>query len=61
LRPKCAFTALADEAQRCRRRGLGLRLVTPKPGVARIIKACELGASLRVYPTTDSALSPAVA
>jgi hypothetical protein len=29
--------------------------------VARIIKACELGASLRVYPTTDSALSPAVA
>jgi anti-anti-sigma factor len=57
----CAFTVLADEAQRCGRRGVGLRLVSPKPGVGRIIKACGLGAALRVYPTTDSALSPIVA
>jgi anti-anti-sigma factor len=54
----CAFTVLADEAERCRRRGVDLCLVSPKPRVARTIKACELGALLRVYPTTDSALSP---
>jgi anti-anti-sigma factor len=57
----CTFTLLADEAERCRGRGVGLRLVSFEARVARIIKACELGAVLRVYPTTDSALSPAVA
>jgi anti-anti-sigma factor len=57
----CTFTVLADEAERCRHHGVGLRLVSRNPRVARIIKACELGVVLRVYPTTDSALSPAVA
>ncbi len=57
----CTFSVLADEAERCRRGGVELRLVSCKPGVTRIIKACELDAVLRVYPTTDSALSPAVA
>jgi anti-anti-sigma factor len=55
----CAFTALADEAERCRGRGVEFRLVSCKPGVGRIIQACELGGVLRVYPSTDSALAPA--
>ncbi len=57
----CAFTALADEAQRCRGRDVALCLVSCKPIVTRIIKACELGGVLRAYPTSDSALSSAVA
>ena len=52
---------LADEAERCRGRDIELRLVSCKPRVSRIIKACELGDVLRVYPNTDSALAPAVA
>jgi anti-anti-sigma factor len=57
----CAYSVLADEAERCRRRGVGLRLVSCDPSVARIIKACELSVVLPVHPTTDSALSPVVA
>jgi anti-anti-sigma factor len=57
----CAYSVLADEAERCRRRGVALRLVSCNPGVARIIKACELSVVLSVHPTTDSALSPVVA
>jgi len=57
----CAISVLADEAERCRSRGVGLRLVSYNPSVARIIEACELSLVLPVHPTTDSALSPAVA
>jgi anti-anti-sigma factor len=57
----CAISVLADEAERCRSRGVGLRLVSCNPSVARIIAACELSVILPVHPTTDSALSPAVA
>ncbi len=57
----CTFSALADEAERCRGRDVELLLVSCKPGVTRIIKACELGNVLRVHPTTDAALSSAVA
>ncbi|WP_414686406.1 anti-sigma factor antagonist [Mycobacterium sp.] len=57
----CAFAVLADEAERCRRRGIALRLVSCNPGVARIVAACALDDVLPVYPTTDSALSAAVA
>ncbi len=57
----CAFAVLADEAERCRSRGVGLRLVSCNPGVARIIESCGLGGVLPVHPTTDSALSSAVA
>jgi anti-anti-sigma factor len=57
----CAISVLAGEAERCRSRGVGLRLVSLNPSVARIIEACELGLVLPVYPTTESALSPAVA
>jgi anti-anti-sigma factor len=57
----CAISALADEAERCRSRGVGLRLVSCNRSVTRIIEACELSVVLPVHPTTESALSPAVA
>ncbi|MDT5350201.1 MAG: hypothetical protein QOH91_3488 [Mycobacterium sp.] len=57
----CGFAVLADEAERCRRRGVTLLLVSRKPGVLRIVEACGLGDVLPVHPTTDSALSAAVA
>ena len=57
----CAFTALADEADRCRRRGIRMSLVSSKPIVARIIAAGGLGPRLPVYPDADTALSAAAA
>jgi anti-anti-sigma factor len=54
----CAFAALADEAERCHRRGVELRLVSSQPVVARIVDACGLGGVLPIYPTADSALEP---
>jgi anti-anti-sigma factor len=57
----CAFAVLANEAERCRRRGVRLRLVSCDPNVARVIEACNLSDALPVHPTTDSALSTAVA
>lgn len=53
----CAFAVLAEQAQRCHRRGAELRLVSRRPVVARIVKACGLSGALPIYPTTDSALS----
>ena len=55
----CAFSVLADEAQRCRRHGIELRLVSRQPIVARIVDACGLSGTLPIYPTTDSALATA--
>jgi anti-anti-sigma factor len=52
----CAFTALAEQADRCRRRGIDLRPVSGKPITARIIAAGGLGPRLCVYPTVDDAL-----
>jgi anti-anti-sigma factor len=55
----CAFAVLADEAERCKRRGVELRLVSRQPVVARIVKACGLSGVLPIYPTTDAALATA--
>lgn len=52
----CAYTALAREAERCRRRGLTLCLVSQDPIVARIVAACGLRWLLPMYPTTEAAL-----
>jgi anti-anti-sigma factor len=57
----CAFTALAEEADRCRRRGIRMCLVSRKPIVGRIISAVALSSQLPVYPDADTALSAAVA
>jgi anti-anti-sigma factor len=55
----CAFNVLADEARRCRDRGVELRLISRQPIVGRIVDACGLSDLLRVYPTADSALAAA--
>ena len=52
----CAFTVLADEAQRCHHRGIELRLVSHQPAVARIVDVCGLGRVLPIYSSADSAL-----
>jgi anti-anti-sigma factor len=57
----CAFTALAEEADRCLRRGIRMCLVSRKPIVRRIITASGLGSRLPVYPDADTALSAAAA
>jgi anti-anti-sigma factor len=57
----CAFAALAEEAERCRQRGIELRLVSHEPIVARIVQACGLTQMLPVYSTTDAALASTVA
>ncbi|MGA7049875.1 MAG: anti-sigma factor antagonist [Mycobacterium sp.] len=55
----CAFAVLAEEAERCQRRGVELRLVSRQPIVARIVKACGLSDVLPIYPTEDAALATA--
>ncbi|MGD1173803.1 anti-sigma factor antagonist [Mycobacterium seoulense] len=55
----CAFAVLADEAKRCKDRGVELRLVSREPIVARIVDACGLSGLLPIYPTADSALASA--
>ncbi len=57
----CAFAVLAAESDRCRRRGVALRLVSCDPGVARVIQACDLGGALPLHPTIDTALATTVA
>lgn len=55
----CAFAVLADEAHRCRERGIELRLVSREPIVARIVDMCGLSRVLPIYPTADAALAMA--
>lgn len=57
----CAFAALADEAQRCRCRGIDLRLVSHQPIVARIAEAGGLSRVLPIYPTVHTALGKGTA
>jgi anti-anti-sigma factor len=53
----CAFSVLAEEAKRCQKRGVDLRLVSYDPIVVRIVDACGLSGVLPIYPTADSALA----
>jgi anti-anti-sigma factor len=53
----CAYAALAEEAQRCRHRGVEMRLVSNQPTVSRILKACGLSEALPVDVSVDAALS----
>jgi anti-anti-sigma factor len=55
----CAFAVLAEEAERCRRRGIELRLVSRQRIVARVVDACGFSGLLPIYPTPDSALAMA--
>jgi anti-anti-sigma factor len=53
----CAYAALGEEAERCRRRGVEMRLVSSQPVVARIVNACGLSELLPVDDSVDIALS----
>jgi anti-anti-sigma factor len=53
----CAYAALAEEAGRCRQRGVEVRLVGNQPLVARIVAACGLGELLPIDDSVDAALS----
>ena len=53
----CAYAALGEEAERCRRRGVEIRLVSSQPIVARIVTACGLSELLPVDDSVDIALS----
>ncbi|MGH3633552.1 MAG: anti-sigma factor antagonist [Mycobacterium sp.] len=52
----CAFAALAEEAEQCRRRDVDLRLVSTQPIVARTVAACGLSELLPVHDSVDDAL-----
>jgi anti-anti-sigma factor len=54
-----AFAVLADEARRCKERGIDLRLVSTEPLVTRIVDACGLNRVLPIYPSTEAALATA--
>jgi anti-anti-sigma factor len=54
-----AFHILAREAQRCRRRGFNLCLVSNSPATAQTVAACGLRPVLLIFPTVDAALSRA--
>jgi anti-anti-sigma factor len=56
-----AFDILAREAQRCRRRGFNLCLVSDRPGIARTVAARGLRPVLLIFPTVEAALSRAAA
>ena len=53
----CAYAALGEEAERCRCRGVEMRLVSSQPVVARIVTACGLSELLPVDDSVDIALS----
>lgn len=52
----CAFEVLAEEAERCRRRGVEVRLVSNQPGVGRVVDACGLTELLPVDSSLEAAL-----
>jgi anti-anti-sigma factor len=54
----CAYSVMAQESVRCKRRGVSLRLVSDQPIVARTVAACRLGGLLPIYGTVDTALWP---
>lgn len=53
----CAYAALGEEAERCRRRGVEVRLVSNQAGVARVVAACGFSELLPVDHSIDAALS----
>lgn len=53
----CAYAALGEQAEHCRRRGVEMRLVGNQPHVARVVAACGLSDLLPVDESVDAALS----
>jgi anti-anti-sigma factor len=57
----CAFAVLAAESERCRERGVALRVVSCDPSIARVIHACNLSSALPLHPTVETALATTTA
>lgn len=55
----CAYAVLARQAERCRRRGVTLCLVSTQPIVVRTVGACGLRWLLPIHPTIETALAGA--
>src|ERR1700744_4166017 len=53
----CAFSALGEEAELCRDRGVEMRLVSTQPVVSRILTACGLSEALHVDDSVEAARS----
>lgn len=53
----CAFAALAQQADRCRLRGIKLCLASRQPIVARCIAGGGLATQLPLYPSIDAAVT----
>jgi anti-anti-sigma factor len=53
----CAYAALGEEAERCARRGVAVRLVSNQSHVTRIVATCGLSDLLPVDAHLDAALS----
>ncbi|MBI2703596.1 MAG: anti-sigma factor antagonist [Mycobacterium sp.] len=51
-----SLLALAEEATRCRERGIGMCLISMQPSVARTIAACGLSDVLPVHETAPQCL-----
>ncbi|WP_390176214.1 anti-sigma factor antagonist [Mycobacterium asiaticum] len=51
-----AYEALAEEAHRCRERGIDLCLVSIDPAVSRIVRACGLDDILPVHTSAPQSL-----
>ena len=52
----CAYAALAEQADRCRIRGINLCLVSAQPIVARVVGVMKLDRQLPIYHNVDAAL-----
>ncbi|WP_219069679.1 anti-sigma factor antagonist [Candidatus Mycobacterium methanotrophicum] len=55
-----AILVLAQEARRCRRRGVPLHLVNDQPVVVRVLTAGGLRPLLSIHPTVETALAGAI-
>lgn len=53
----CAVAAMAEQADRCRGRGVRLHLVSRKPIVTRLLVAARLTGLQPVHPSIESALA----
>ena len=52
----CAYAALAEQADRCRIRGINLCLVSAQRIVARVVGVMNLDRQLPIYHNVDAAL-----
>lgn len=52
----CGYSAVAEEARRCARRGIAVLLVSDRPIVAKVVAASGLPELMPIHPDVDAAL-----